>query len=296
VILAMLHSKDFFYAAIVPLILYGLDFLLRFQRRWCRTAKVSATVYPSSKGARVTKLVVQTPGFTYKAGDYVFLYLPQVSSLQWHPFSISSAPSEAAGDSFTFHILDMGPGTFTNEVANVGAKITTARVDGPYGRLSMPLEKYQNIFLAAGGIGVTPMMAVLSDIHARFLKGELPHLRAVHLVWISRHKESFDIWFPDVLKRVSTPSTDADKDKFVLKLYLSGGKDGGEMDLLSDSEGSLPITKGRPRYDELLGQISAGVEPFSVAVLACGPEPMVADVQSAAVARDLHFHKETFVL
>ena len=30
----------------------------------------------------------------YAAGQYVFLNVPSISSLQWHPFSITSAPRE----------------------------------------------------------------------------------------------------------------------------------------------------------------------------------------------------------
>ena len=37
----------------------------------------------------------------YYAGQYAFVNFPTVSALEWHPFTISSAPS---GQHVTFHI------------------------------------------------------------------------------------------------------------------------------------------------------------------------------------------------
>ena len=34
------------------------------------------------------------PSFKYKAGQWLFLNVPEVSTLQWHPFTISSAPGD----------------------------------------------------------------------------------------------------------------------------------------------------------------------------------------------------------
>ncbi|EEY67296.1 ferric reductase, putative [Phytophthora infestans T30-4] len=33
--------------------------------------------------------------FEYEAGQYAFLCIPSISSLEWHPFTISSSPNEA---------------------------------------------------------------------------------------------------------------------------------------------------------------------------------------------------------
>ena len=38
--------------------------------------------------------VERPPNFRYRPADYVFVRCPEVSRLDWHPFSISSAPEE----------------------------------------------------------------------------------------------------------------------------------------------------------------------------------------------------------
>ena len=53
----------------------------------------------------------------HEPGQYVYINIPAISVLEWHPFTLSSAPADAAGSSSvgasTLHIKGMGAGTFT---------------------------------------------------------------------------------------------------------------------------------------------------------------------------------------
>lgn len=43
--------------------------------------------------SKVTNLVIPRPkNFKFKAGDYVFLNIPDIALYEWHPFTISSSP------------------------------------------------------------------------------------------------------------------------------------------------------------------------------------------------------------
>ena len=46
--------------------------------------------------------------FKYRGGQYIFLCIPDVAKLEWHPFSLSSAPYE---DDVTVHIRVLGDWT-----------------------------------------------------------------------------------------------------------------------------------------------------------------------------------------
>lgn len=80
-------------------------------------------------------------------------------------------------------------------------------------------------------------------------------------------------------------------------------------------QADLPIQPGRPNLAELMESVASfaaatsldelpphhaarqsGVRAHGVALLACGPAPLVADAQREAAARGFHFHKETFAL
>jgi len=295
VVLAIFHSTDFIIVASGPLALYGIDMCIRIYRKWLRKAKVvSMTQIPMQGGASITRLELQLPGFSYEAGDYCFVNLPSVSPLNFHPFSISSPPGEA-GESFTFHILNMGQGTYTGDIAALKSA-EMARVDGPYGKLAVPVHRYECVVLCAGGVGVTPLMSILGDLHNKYAKNQLPNLKAVYLVWSSKHAESFTQWFPDTLNKVKQPVTTGDGPhaRFELKFYISGKDNATEL-----SNAPAPVSTGRPKYSEIIGEakkLATTNGSAGVAVLACGPEAMVADVQLAALAQECHFHNETFFL
>jgi NAD(P)H-flavin reductase len=94
------------------------------------------------------------PSMRYKAGQWLFLQVPDVSSQQWHPFTITSCPfdpyisvhirqvgdfTKALGDALgcgpaqekEFDGLDQG-GVFVIDLAN-GQTMPKLRIDGPYG-------------------------------------------------------------------------------------------------------------------------------------------------------------------
>jgi NADPH oxidase 1 len=48
------------------------------------------------------------PSFRYKAGQWLFLNVPEVSAYQWHPFTISSAPDDSY---VSVHIRQVGDWT-----------------------------------------------------------------------------------------------------------------------------------------------------------------------------------------
>lgn len=53
---------------------------------------------------------MKKPSMKYKPGQYLFLNCPDVSRLEWHPFTISSAPEE---DFVSVHIRVVGDWTST---------------------------------------------------------------------------------------------------------------------------------------------------------------------------------------
>ena len=157
--------------------LYAIDICLRWYRTWKYTAlKVtSARVltlapehvpgYPEKESEKVhwTQLSLDVAdGLASRAmmhgpGDWALLCIPEISPFEWHPFSISSAPVDdtlSEGSTVAplqFTIKDMGPGTWTGKLRdyisrteNAGASLAAPNVylDGPYGRLSVPVDRY----------------------------------------------------------------------------------------------------------------------------------------------------------
>lgn len=81
---------------------------------------------------------------------------------EWHPFTISSAPSDPA---LTVSMKESGDWTAT--LGNLKPN-TPTRVEGPYGRFSyqcVPADTRGYVFLA-GGIGITPLRSMIRELCA----------------------------------------------------------------------------------------------------------------------------------
>lgn len=58
--------------------------------------------------SKVLELQLVKNGFKMEVGQYVFLNCPAISQLEWHPFTMTSAPEE---DFFSVHIRSAGDWT-----------------------------------------------------------------------------------------------------------------------------------------------------------------------------------------
>jgi len=370
-IFSMLHSVHLRWYMIAPLVLWGLDQLVRFGRPLLAysVALEETRVLPAGKkGSRVSHLKVRVKGFSpaFEPGSYVFLYMPSVSLIEWHPFSISSHPAGTsfnpdAGTLLSFHILDTGARSFTSRLADQleaasgspAALETLTKgmlIDGPYGRLSLDIRRYHTVVLTCGGVGCTPMLSLLQFLLSAAKDAtNFPLLRRVVFIWVNRDRVPFDTWAPELLNQVATdPSgkfslhlfATSESSKSMPKFSASRADDDrvAQLDHVhveavapasplarSPPPPPLPLAPsvlppaptctvhpGRPNFHRLFSDVLAGVgvdqptlnaydhswsndsRAAHVAVLACGPTPMVEQVQDEAQRMRMHFHKETF--
>jgi len=82
-------------------------------RRRRRQTVVSKVIQHPSK---VVEVQMKKPSMKYKPGQYLFLNCPDVSRLEWHPFTISSAPEE---DFVSVHVRVVGDWTSASSRGSV---------------------------------------------------------------------------------------------------------------------------------------------------------------------------------
>ncbi|KAL2649564.1 hypothetical protein R1flu_017692 [Riccia fluitans] len=193
IIFMALHVGDFVFGiAFAGIFLFIFDRFLRFCQSRKAVGVLSATLLPCG----AFELVLPKPsGLAYNELSFIFLNVPSLSRLQWHPFSVSSSPGDCP-HSMKFLIKPLG--TWTSKLGNAVKQSTitrcplalTARVEGPYGHESSYFLDYEALLLVAGGIGVSPFVALIRDLLYRYKNNEpgLPH--DVTLVWaVKSHKE-----------------------------------------------------------------------------------------------------------
>jgi predicted ferric reductase len=117
-----------------------------------------AGVYRLAEDAVEIVLAREGDGLRFQPGQFVFVRFAELGG-EAHPFSITSAPDEAAvrlvvkalGD-HTRALMDLPPGG-------------PAELEGPYGTLShLRLANTRQVWIA-GGIGITPFLSMARSLH-----------------------------------------------------------------------------------------------------------------------------------
>ncbi|VUC37575.1 unnamed protein product [Clonostachys rosea] len=151
--LTALHRPD--WAKKLPIVmsfiglLWVMDRLIRAARFTYNLINNQVVMYPLPGGA--TRLVLKKPSsHSAKPGSHCFLWIPQVSIYQNHPFTIVSNDHKGLElvmkrcDGFTKHVNDLAlqkPG-----------QVAWVSIDGPYGSLP-DATVYDKLVLVAGGSG-----------------------------------------------------------------------------------------------------------------------------------------------
>lgn len=180
------------------------------------------------------------PSMRYKAGQWLFINCPDVSSNQWHPFTITSCPFDPY---ISIHVRQVGD--FTRSLANSlgagpsqaglydeldpmgmyevalqqGQSMPRLRVDGPYGAPAEDVFDNEIAILVGTGIGVTPWASILKNIwHMRLSPNPPKRLRRVEFIWVCKDTTTFE-WFQALLVSLELQSAE-----------LSAGGSGGAGD------------------------------------------------------------------
>lgn len=197
------------------------------------------TESPSIKTLRLSR----PPGFEFEAGQFLTVQVEVGGRQHVRCYSISSAPGETAHLEISVRRQGLVSGLLHATVATGG----TLRARRPAGRFVYPSDNRRPVVLLAGGIGITPLIAMVR--HAVAADPD----RAVTLIYSVRHAS--EMAFREELARLE----DAHRPlKVVLTVTGAGGPPGvrqGRIDAAVIRE-SVP-------------------EPTAAVYLMCGPLAMI---------------------
>lgn len=185
------------------------DLLGRYDATWSLTRIKARVVADVRETADVRTLVLRPnrlwPG--HVAGQHVLVEADIGGRIVRRTFSISSAPRTDGTLSITVKHRPGGKlSAWWNDRAAVGDVIT---LGSPTGEFVLPAKPAARIVMLSAGSGITPVMAILRDLHARW--AETPVL----FVHCARARE--DVIFLDELEALA-----AHAPGFDLRLHLTG--------------------------------------------------------------------------
>ncbi|QCE02713.1 ferric reduction oxidase 2-like isoform X2 [Vigna unguiculata] len=143
--------------------LFMVDRYLRFLQSRRQVRLVSARVLPCeavelnfSKGHELT----------YNPTSVMFINVPSISKLQWHPFTVTSN-SNLEGDKLSVVIKSEGP--WTKKLYQLLSTPSTidhlsVSVEGPYGPASTNYLRHDSLVMVSGGSGITPFISIIREL------------------------------------------------------------------------------------------------------------------------------------
>ncbi|KAM4585773.1 NADPH oxidase 1 [Fundulus diaphanus] len=268
------------YFVLAPMIIYLCERLLRFIRYNQNVQYRKIVMRPS----KVLELQLVKKGFRMDVGQYVFLNCPAISQLEWHPFTMTSAPEE---NFFSVHIRSAGD--WTEKLIDImqklpeGAQGPKMGVDGPFGTASEDVFDYEVSMLVGAGIGVTPFASILKSIWYKF-KDNDPNLRTrkIYFYWLCRETHAFE-WFADLLKAQEKEMEDRGMGDFLTyKLFLTGWDQSHANYVMVNVDRETDVVTGlkqkthygRPNWDKEFEEVRKENPTSVVGTFLCGPEAL----------------------
>lgn len=138
---------------LVPIIIYLVERLVRFIRGLRQHRILKYVKHPSNVLELQIENSIKSSRIRYRAGQYIYLNINKISFLEWHPFTITSAPDDSY---LSVHIRCVGD--WTNQIdkqitdENLRKSIMIS-IDGPYGSCAEDIFKYETVILIGAGIG-----------------------------------------------------------------------------------------------------------------------------------------------
>ena len=218
-----------------------------------------------------------------KGGNYIFLCVPIISFIEWHPFSISEINDK--NNTYSIHIKVNGDWTkklYDYIIKNKDTKLKVY-IEGLYGNLEINPIDYKTCIFLAGGIGITPMITSSIDIAKKCITSNDKNIcKNIILVWTFKNYSDIENFSNQliILNTLSNKTT-----QIQIHLYSSNLDN-----QLYNIDQNYTIINGRPNIEQIIKNNSTE----STGIFACGPESFVKNAQEVAHKYKHDFHKEIF--
>ncbi|KAG6557586.1 hypothetical protein Mapa_000862 [Marchantia paleacea] len=247
----LFHCQSQMIYVLIPVLLFFLDRFMRMVQSRKAVDVLSTRLLPC--GAIELKFA-KPANLDYNALSFMYVLFPSISKIEWHPFSVASSPLDGSNQ-ICIYIKPLGEYTKNLHDALVESKEHKEAgkikcpfgfklsVEGPYGDESDFFLKKKSLILVAGGIGVTPFLAILRDVlhRHRLQQEDLP--TSIKLIFCVRNAK--DLCLLDTLNPEDILPGYEERLQITIHAFITS-----KVEVLKDGElGSMEAGEGVVPYE-----------------------------------------------
>ncbi|KAK7340287.1 hypothetical protein VNO77_20989 [Canavalia gladiata] len=219
VVFFIFHVGIFHTCTMLPgFYLFLVDRYLRFLQSRHRVRLVSARVLPCET---VELNFYKSHGLTYNSTSIMFINVPSISKLQWHPFTITSNSNLEPN---MLSVVIKGEGTWSRKLYQMLSTPSAIdhlniSVEGPYGPALTNYLRYDTLVMVSGGSGITPFVSIIREI--MYLSTTFRY-RTPKVILICAFKKSSCLSMLDLILPNSGTQCDISKMQLRVEAYITG--------------------------------------------------------------------------
>ncbi|CAM8888746.1 unnamed protein product [Rhodiola kirilowii] len=150
--------------------LFLVDRYIRFLQSRQRIRVVSSRVLPCET---IELNFSKNPALSYTPTSTIFVNVPSISKLQWHPFTISSSSSL---EPEKLSVVIKTEGSWSRKLHQILSSSASVdrlevSVEGPYGPASTNFLRHDMLVMVSGGSGLTPFISITRELISASMKG-----------------------------------------------------------------------------------------------------------------------------
>uniref|UniRef100_A0A6N2MEZ5 ferric-chelate reductase (NADH) n=1 Tax=Salix viminalis TaxID=40686 RepID=A0A6N2MEZ5_SALVM len=217
IVFYVLHVGAAYFCMVLPgIFLFVVDRYLRFLQSQRRARLDSARLLPCGS---VELNFSKSPGLYYNPTSILFLNVPSISKLQWHPFTITSSCNMEL-DKLSVVVKRLGNWSqkLCQEISSSMDRLEVS-VEGPYGPTSSHFLRHELLVLVSGGSGITPFISIIREIMFESTK---PNNKLPRVLLVCVFKNSADLSMLDLLLPVNdTPANIYQAVQLQIEAYIT---------------------------------------------------------------------------
>ncbi|XVF33283.1 hypothetical protein REPUB_Repub17cG0155600 [Reevesia pubescens] len=201
--------------------LFMIDRFLRFLQSRRSVRLLSARLLPCDT---LELNFAKTPGLSYNPTSIMFMNVPSISKLQWHPFTISSN-SRLEPDKLSVIIKNEGSwSTKLYQMLSSPSSIDRldVSIEGPYGPASNHFLRHDKLVMVSGGSGITPFISIIQEL---MFRSKTSQCKTPDMILIAAFKSSSDLTMLDLLLPMTGSPSELSNIQLQIEAYVTREKE-----------------------------------------------------------------------